>query len=369
METQTKTISIKLHPETNERKRGFVNAVHKSVESVARDFLGYRMKQIQSRNKTDFYKTQKDKYKEYREQYPKLNSAILQDTLRWVDERVFAHIQTCKKKHKLVRWPNIKKFPIILRNQLFRLAESETKHFTDWLTFCRTNIPLQVCDYHREILSKTEKFGGSQLIKKDGGQWFLQLTCHVKTEFVPASEDKKVLGVDLGIKNPIVCNDGKRIGNGKRITHKKKEFGKKRSKEQSSSKDEITNKQNRWMQDRNHFLSRRLIDHAVSQGTNVLVLEDLKGHHLSNRRYRKYTWAFSQLIEFIKYKAKVLGIKVVNVDPDYTSQTCSSCGQKSRDNRRTRDFYECGLCGARLETPTLMQPKTSLVFRLKMGHL
>jgi len=37
-------------------------------------------------------------------------------------------------------------------------------------------------------------------------------------------------------------------------------------------------------------------------------------------------WSFSQLQSFIQYKAERLGIEVIRVKPNYTSQICSKCG-------------------------------------------
>jgi IS605 OrfB family transposase len=133
------------------------------------------------------------------------------------------------------------------------------------------------------------------------------------------------------------------IGSGGYIKHKKLEFGKKRARHQKL-KDAITQKQFRWTDDVNHKLSRELVDYCLSQGVGVLGLEKLEGVHLSNRKFRKYTWAFKDLINKVVYKAEGAGLKVVSVDPRYTSQTCSSCGQKDKTNRQTQSDFMCCYC-------------------------
>lgn len=45
---------------------------------------------------------------------------------------------------------------------------------------------------------------------------------------------------------------------------------------------------------------------------------------------------------FIAYKAKLAGIKVVYVDPAYTSQTCPKCGKHNKAQDR---HYACHACG------------------------
>ncbi|WP_144029675.1 zinc ribbon domain-containing protein, partial [Paenibacillus larvae] len=52
-------------------------------------------------------------------------------------------------------------------------------------------------------------------------------------------------------------------------------------------------------------------------------------------------WTFYQLQQFISYKANLVGIKIVEVNPAYTSQTCPACAEKNKAKDRG---YECS-CG------------------------
>jgi len=107
----------------------------------------------------------------------------------------------------------------------------------------------------------------------------------------------------------------------------------------------ILQKQSRWTNDLNHTLSRELVDYCLSQDIDVLGLEDLKGTQLSNRRFRKYNWAFKDLLSKIIHKAELAGLKVIGVDPRGTSQTCSFCGLKDKTNRISQSLYVCS-CGS-----------------------
>ena len=98
----------------------------------------------------------------------------------------------------------------------------------------------------------------------------------------------------------------------------------------------------------NHKLSRELINYCLQQGVNVLHLEKLKGTELSGKKYRKYNWAFQDLLTKIEYKAQIEGIKVISVNPAYSSQTCSHCGWKSKDNRKSQSLFVCDECGAKM---------------------
>jgi transposase len=47
----------------------------------------------------------------------------------------------------------------------------------------------------------------------------------------------------------------------------------------------------------------------------------------------------------VENKAKELGIKVIFVDPQYTSQRCSRCGHIDKENRLTQARFVCTACG------------------------
>ncbi len=113
-------------------------------------------------------------------------------------------------------------------------------------------------------------------------------------------------------------------------------------------------KERRWMRDINHKLSRQIVTYAQAQGVGIIRLEQLAGIRLQRTartsrgaKARKNnrmiaTWPFYQLSMFIAYKAERLGMRVEQVDPAYTSQTCPACfaRNKARDRR-----YVCGACG------------------------
>jgi IS605 OrfB family transposase len=107
-------------------------------------------------------------------------------------------------------------------------------------------------------------------------------------------------------------------------------------------------KEARFAADINHQISNRIVAEAERTGCGIAV-EDLTG--IRDRvRLRKpqratpHTWAFAELGSFLAYKAKKAGVAFVEVDPAYTSQTCSACGWVDKKNRRSQAVFECGRC-------------------------
>ena len=107
----------------------------------------------------------------------------------------------------------------------------------------------------------------------------------------------------------------------------------------------IGQRENRWMNDVNHSVTKALID---KYGKNTLfVLEDLTGIRNAtekvkvNNRYVFVSWAFYHFRVMLEYKAKMNGCRVITVDPRYTSQTCPKCGHIAKANRSKKKHTFC----------------------------
>lgn len=55
--------------------------------------------------------------------------------------------------------------------------------------------------------------------------------------------------------------------------------------------------------------------------------------------------AAGSFFEKLEYKCEWYDKKLVRVDPKYSSQTCSNCGSKSKENRKTQAKFKCVSCG------------------------
>lgn len=114
------------------------------------------------------------------------------------------------------------------------------------------------------------------------------------------------------------------------------------------------NKEQRIMRDVDHYISHEIVNEAIAHNVSVIKLELLKNirnrmidakkrmrkNSRKNNRYL-HSWSFYRLMQNIEYKAKRAGIKVVYVDPAYTSQTCPKCGRINKADDRN---YVCP-CG------------------------
>ena len=108
----------------------------------------------------------------------------------------------------------------------------------------------------------------------------------------------------------------------------------------------VKDRESRIVKDLNHKISRKIVDMAQVQHA-ALVFEDLGGIRQTRKQHRSFkyalhSWSFYQLQQFVEYKAKLLGIPVLYIDPAYTSQDCSRCGARGQRNGKA---FKCPVCG------------------------
>ena len=104
-------------------------------------------------------------------------------------------------------------------------------------------------------------------------------------------------------------------------------------------------KQRRRMSYENHRATRAVVDYAATHRRAVVMenLEKVRSEKSKIRRYsEKNQWAFAQFGSMLRYKCALGGIPLVEVDPAYTSQTCSRCGSIHKPDGK---HFNCSTCG------------------------
>lgn len=211
-----------------------------------------------------------------------------------------------------------------------------------------------------QYLDDTWKFGTGKLLRS-GQKWFLHIAVTKSvTESDMHQDVKHVVGLDRGLRFLATSYDerGKTtFFDGKKILRKRAYYNKRRTELQAlgtkSAKRKLkslSGKENRWMTDVNHQLSKTLI---TRYGDHTLfVLEDLTGVTFNtdnlpkSLRNSNRSWSFYQLEQFLTYKSALTASQVVNVSAQYTSQRCPKCGVIRKANRdHSIHEYICENCG------------------------
>jgi len=196
-----------------------------------------------------------------------------------------------------------------------------------------------------------------QVIKSPSGKYYACLTCaDVPKERL--AKTRKVIGIDLGIKNFIATSDGNKIDNPK---HFKKSQDKLAAAQQRLAKlsrrdsrrkaaklhcarvyDKIKNQRT----DFQHKLSKSIVIDFDIICIEKLNIKDMKSHRNLNREIQNCGWDL--FVQKLFYKAESADKVVVQVDPANTSKMCSSCGKivpKSLSER----MHRCDACGLELD--------------------
>ena len=201
--------------------------------------------------------------------------------------------------------------------------------------------------------------GTAKLVYKHG-KFFLHIPVTVEIPDPPElSEITSVVGIDRGIRFLAVSYDGNKtsFASGAAVKQKRAHYRKLRhslQKKQTSSARRrlraIGQRENRWMNDVNHCLSKTLV--CDNPAGTLFVLEDLTGirsatEHVRVRdRYVSVSWSYSDLEKKLTYKAEMNGSRVIKLDPRYTSQTCPVCGHREKSNRNHENHtFRCRQCG------------------------
>lgn len=203
------------------------------------------------------------------------------------------------------------------------------------------------------------KFGTAKLVNKHN-KYFLHIPVTYDVEESNISDICNVVGIDRGINFVVTTYDSKRKSkfvSGKAIKQKRAKYSKLRKELQMrktpSSRRRlkaIGSRENRWMQDVNHCVSKALVKNNPKH--TLFVLEDLSGIRnatervKTKNRYVSVSWSFYDLEQKLMYKAKQNQSTVIKVNPAYTSQCCPMCEHIEKANRNKKiHLFNCKNCG------------------------
>jgi IS605 OrfB family transposase len=92
-------------------------------------------------------------------------------------------------------------------------------------------------------------------------------------------------------------------------------------------------------------VSKVIVDYAATH-RRAIAIEDLGDVRAKGSKIRSYTersqWAFLQLAQYIRYKAALRGVEIIEVAPAYSSQECSRCHGLTKPAGKK---FACSHCG------------------------
>ena len=291
-------------------------------------------------------------YSTLREQFG-LRSQMAQSVFKTVIARYKAILETQKKWIK----PNFDKPQYdLVWNRDYSLTQN---CFSVNTLDGRIKLPYFAKGMSKYFDHATYKFGTAKLASKHG-KYFLHIPVSYEVEESNVSDICNVVGIDRGINFVVATYDSKHKSgfvSGRAIKQKRAHYSKLRKelqKRQTPSARRrlkaIGQRENRWMQDVNHCISKALVESNPKH--TLFVLEDLTGIRNATERvktkdrYVSVSWSFYDLEQKLIYKAKQNQSTVIKVDPRYTSQCCPVCGHIEKSNRNKKiHLFTCKNCG------------------------
>lgn len=206
---------------------------------------------------------------------------------------------------------------------------------------------------HRSIDGKIK----TCTIIKEGAKWFACFCCEVNTKELESTE--KSVGIDVGLENFAVLSTGEEIKNPRFFQKEQKNLAKAQRKlseleigssERKKQKKVVQKIHRRVRNKRSNFChqtSRQIINQF-----QYICIEDLNIKKMMQGSYLAKSISdasWNQFCQFLTYKAAEAGRKLGVVNPAYTSQTCSQCGNciEKKLSERTHLCMECGYKASR----------------------
>jgi IS605 OrfB family transposase len=225
------------------------------------------------------------------------------------------------------------------------------EHLSLYTLAGRITVSLRPGAHQQRILACGQPKEAELLFRR--GVWFFNLV--IECGEVEPVASGPVMGVDVGENTLAAHSLGKVFGGEKLRDQRDRHLALRRRLQSNGSQSakqklrQVSGREMRRVKHINHETSKAIVAAAVAAGVAKITMEDLT--HIRERikagkrtRGRLHRWAFRQLQTFVAYKAQAVGIAVEFVDPAYTSQTCSCCGELGQ---RARHRFVCDQCGLR----------------------
>lgn len=201
--------------------------------------------------------------------------------------------KTPKRPIRDAKVPVLCKPVLFVNNQNFKIElDEKTVSIPLFLNgkMTRKSYSITLTPRQREILTTTSHLATLRIVRRRD-KLFAQVGYKVEEpettalDALLADPNTPVMGVDLGIKCPAVSysTDGKVrfYGNGRENRYKRRKCYARRQRLQKAKKlraiKHIYDKEARFMRERDHQVSRAIVNEAIRQGVQVIALENLDG--------------------------------------------------------------------------------------------
>lgn len=344
-----KTFKYRIYPTGKQTK-----AIDETLETHRRIYnnaLNQRKTAYEQSKESVTYGDQSASYKQARETneyYQKTNFSSVQRTLRRLDKAFKAFFRRVKAGDK----PGYPRFKGKNRWKSVEFTYGDGSRIRDNGKLYIQNIGEIKVKFHRPIKGVIKTVA----IRRQAGKYYACFSC--ETEPKPLEPTGAVVGIDMGISNFVTTSDGeffdppkylrqserKLRRHQRKVARRKKGYNHRRKavRQLQRTHEHIANQR----KDTSHKIARKIVnDYDVIAVENLNTIGLLKNHHLA-KSIADAAW--NTFIVILAYKAAEAGRKMIKVDPRYTSQRCSQCGEIVKKDLSVRT-HQCPHCGLVLD--------------------
>jgi IS605 OrfB family transposase len=279
-----------------------------------------------------------DKVMQKHEAYRGLPTKVAQEVVKQVHEAWVSFFEACKEYReapsKFTGRPRLPKYKDKAsgRNllQYNMQAVSRGKRTLDRGRILPSQLGIEV-----KTRQDPKSINEVRVVPKKG--FYVVEVVYTKREKQEQLNNKYIAGIDLGVNNLVALTSNKPgfvpvVVNGRPVKSVNQFYNKRRAELQKAlgrtgstrRMERMTTKRNRRIEHYMHTTSKRVIDLLVSEGIGVLVIGKNDGWKQEANMGKKNNQQFcfiphARLISLLKYKAELVGIKVVLTEESYTS--------------------------------------------------
>lgn len=312
-----------------DRELGIMLESHRRLYNAC---LEQRKTAYETDKQTVRYGEQSAWYKAQRAENPyfaRLNFSSAQATMRRLD-KAFAHFfRRIKQKSDQPGYPRFKGRD--------RFESIEFPSYGDGIRLNGNRLRVQhVGTIRVKVHRSYEGIVKTTTLKREDDKWFVVLSCDLGDIDIPKSTNPAV-GIDVGLESFLTTSDGEQVTNprdlkqelpelrrcGRAVSRKKKGGHNRRKAVKRLRRLHVRVKNLR--REHHHQTALNLTRRYGLIAVERLAVDNMvKNHHLA-RAISDAGW--SQFRSILQNKAESAGVEIVEVDPRFTSQTCSQCGQ------------------------------------------
>lgn len=221
-------------------------------------------------------------------------------------------------------------------------------------------LPIKFSKYHHDKLDGVKLNNSFKIRQRNDGRIEIMATYNIDKEYPNNNEIKDYVGIDIGLKYLIFSSDGEFIEQNPKILKELKQVSIHNANYQRL-RQHLKDKYGRELSNKKFLLRNQKLADMVKcdnrykikqflkgRENDLIIMEDLRiGYsNLSNKTNRLMrVLNIQRIVEDVERYCKEFGIKLVKVNPMYTSQTCPVCGCISKENRKTQSKFKCIKCG------------------------